>query len=393
MRKLTIPDSSIRKHRECVGERLQNYLDRLALHGAISWNVGGARIGTEERAKREKERDDLILALRSIHCREFFSRVARRFRDDDISVARPDVLMDFATDCLRWESSLERREPGARNNCRKVLSILFNFSAFVQGRKLVDAGVDGCILWTKRRDASYEWSAWHFIDSLGVRYCPYCNAETVGNMAYLASDGTRRLHQSDLDHFFPKSEYPLLSLSLYNLVPSCCRCNSRFKGSRNHLAERVKRGSLGVLHPYLDNFSDHFRFEYAPNSLNELYVKKNQKDGPLHVYPIGKHVKLAARYLREYHIAEVYRDFYDSELMAAIKSAALYTPSVREVLEAKYPGISEEELDVSLFRASSDEARFNRHRFAKAICDIRSCFLAPDSKFDLKVVENCLFDG
>lgn len=393
MRKLTIPDSSIRKHRECVGKRIQDYLDRLALHGAITWNVGGARMGTEERAKREKARDDLILALRSIACREFFQRVARRFRDDDITVARPDALMDFATDCHQWELSLERKESGAFNACRKVMSILFDFSAFVQGKQLADAGADGRILWTKRRDVAGEWSAWHFIDSLGVRYCPYCNAETVGNMAYLALDGTRRLHQSDLDHFFPKSEYPLLSLSLYNLVPSCCRCNSRFKGARDHLGERMKHGCLGVLHPYLDNFSDHFRFEYAPKSLRELYVQKKQKECPLHIYPIGKHVRSATRYLREYHIPEVYRDFYDCELMAAIRSAALYTPSMRKVLEAKYPGISEEELDVSLFRASSDKARFNQHRFAKAICDIRSCFLAPGSKFDLDVVRNSLFGG
>jgi len=32
-----------------------------------------------------------------------------------------------------------------------------------------------------------------------------------------------------LDHVIPKADYPLFSLSLYNLVPCCSSCNSKFK--------------------------------------------------------------------------------------------------------------------------------------------------------------------
>jgi|GEM_PF-1616643 len=35
-----------------------------------------------------------------------------------------------------------------------------------------------------------------------------------------------------LDHFYHKAEYPFLSLSLFNFVPCCYSCNSKFKGSR-----------------------------------------------------------------------------------------------------------------------------------------------------------------
>ncbi|MEN4760277.1 hypothetical protein ABEG63_08105 [Chryseobacterium sp. C39-AII1] len=35
-----------------------------------------------------------------------------------------------------------------------------------------------------------------------------------------------------LDHFLPKSDFPFLSLSIYNLIPSCYSCNSKFKGSK-----------------------------------------------------------------------------------------------------------------------------------------------------------------
>lgn len=36
-----------------------------------------------------------------------------------------------------------------------------------------------------------------------------------------------------LDHLLPQSEYPYLSLSLFNLVPSCYSCNSKLKGKKN----------------------------------------------------------------------------------------------------------------------------------------------------------------
>ncbi|WP_267402943.1 MULTISPECIES: hypothetical protein [unclassified Chryseobacterium] len=36
-----------------------------------------------------------------------------------------------------------------------------------------------------------------------------------------------------LDHFIPKGEFPFLSISLYNLIPSCYSCNSKFKGQKD----------------------------------------------------------------------------------------------------------------------------------------------------------------
>ena len=35
-----------------------------------------------------------------------------------------------------------------------------------------------------------------------------------------------------LDHILPKSKYPYLSISLFNLIPSCYSCNSKFKSTR-----------------------------------------------------------------------------------------------------------------------------------------------------------------
>ena len=69
-----------------------------------------------------------------------------------------------------------------------------------------------------------------FIDNanrLEINSCFYCESSFVG--IFELETETRRTFE--LDHFFPKEQYPLFSISLYNLVPSCTICNCRIKGS------------------------------------------------------------------------------------------------------------------------------------------------------------------
>ncbi|TCI62859.1 hypothetical protein [Exiguobacterium sp. SH0S2] len=61
--------------------------------------------------------------------------------------------------------------------------------------------------------------------SFKVEVCPYCNRNFISNYEKEGKSKTT----SDLDHFYPKKDFKLLSLSLYNFVPSCQICNSRFK--------------------------------------------------------------------------------------------------------------------------------------------------------------------
>jgi hypothetical protein len=75
-----------------------------------------------------------------------------------------------------------------------------------------------------------------------------------------AEDGKQKLAKLQFDHFFDKSEYPFLSMSLYNLIPSCAVCNQG--KSTGHL-------SLNY-HPYESAISDQFHFRVV-NPL-ELFV-------------------------------------------------------------------------------------------------------------------------
>lgn len=65
--------------------------------------------------------------------------------------------------------------------------------------------------------------AYEFLKRRQIRTCPYCNRNYTFTIAKNGDNGFSA--RAELDHFYDKSEYPLLALSFYNLVPSCHTCN------------------------------------------------------------------------------------------------------------------------------------------------------------------------
>ncbi|GEC72027.1 hypothetical protein SAMN05443543_107108 [Flavobacterium flevense] len=60
-------------------------------------------------------------------------------------------------------------------------------------------------------------------EDLNIKTCYYCNIDFVN----IFENNTK--NHFTLDHILPKSKYPYLSISLFNLIPSCYSCNSKFK--------------------------------------------------------------------------------------------------------------------------------------------------------------------
>lgn len=67
-----------------------------------------------------------------------------------------------------------------------------------------------------------------------------------------------------IDHFLPKSEYPVFALTPVNLVPCCSECNEkkgrkipwRIPGGSTHGIVNSKDNYVQLPHPYYDNFGD-----------------------------------------------------------------------------------------------------------------------------------------
>lgn len=88
---------------------------------------------------------------------------------------------------------------------------------------------------------------------LKIKSCPFCN----NNYVYYFQNGKNTI--ATLEHYYPKSKYPHLSLSFYNLIPSCYVCNSKFKGGEKHVGN--------VLHPYIEDFDHEATFTIDVDSL------------------------------------------------------------------------------------------------------------------------------
>ncbi|MEQ3530710.1 hypothetical protein [Pseudoalteromonas sp. XMcav11-Q] len=71
---------------------------------------------------------------------------------------------------------------------------------------------------------NYDYIIGHFgleiIREINLHYCPYCAEEPIESFQNF---------RAAIDHYFPKSKFPFLALSLYNFVPAGERCNSRYK--------------------------------------------------------------------------------------------------------------------------------------------------------------------
>lgn len=78
-----------------------------------------------------------------------------------------------------------------------------------------------------------------------VNTCTYCNRQYTFTIGKLSANGkTVSKVKPQFDHWFAHRQYPLLSLSFYNLIPSCGVCNSSVKGSAHYSLKTH-------IHPYL----------------------------------------------------------------------------------------------------------------------------------------------
>jgi len=87
--------------------------------------------------------------------------------------------------------------------------------------------------------------------------CVYCNRQYTFNIVKdKGKNDDERIARAELDHWFPKSLFPLMSLSYYNLIPCCKVCNSSVKSDTIWQLETH-------VHPYITTAVEPtFKFRY-----------------------------------------------------------------------------------------------------------------------------------
>lgn len=171
------------------------------------------------------------------------------------------------------------------------------------------------------------------LSSLHIKCCPYCNRQYIT----LWYDKDNKEHPTaDLDHFYPKSIYPLFALSLFNFVPSCQICNLRMKGSK----------SREILYPYEEDM-DEFSFlceslngtseslvdlwlankAQNPSKLLELYQlvlvdesNLDETDGE-----VKEHIDRIRRSIEMFHLEELYQTHLEVAINEMLKIRIYYS--------------------------------------------------------------------
>ncbi len=169
--------------------------------------------------------------------------------------------------------------------------------------------------------------------AMHVNVCPYCNRSYITRYEYNQSVKST----ADLDHFYSKSRFPYLALSLYNFVPSCQICNSRMKGTDDFF-------SKPHLNPYHSGFGDKVRFRLQ--SIRPLL--QNGTSPTVKLEPVqNEEIRNSISTFRLNEIYESHTDYIDE----LIEKACIYNDSqLQEYLES-FPGLfhSREEMQRMLY--------------------------------------------
>lgn len=245
----------------------------------------------------------------------------------------------------------------ARGNKKECIEKAFSYETFAgKGFKL---------------SSGKYWNNYSLTESIGISVCPYCNRNwinTVTNGKYVKENGEKRskVTSPQLDHFFSKTDFPILRLSFYNLIPSCESCNARLK-------KAIKFEYGKHLHPYDEGYGNECFFETSPNDYNAAIGIGLDYKIELNTRNCSDPLKIAR--VKENHdvfeIDTIYKEHADiiSELYRKKK---ISNKKYLELLQVQFPSakLTKEELYRLAFGNYYEEIDFNKRPFAKLTKDV-----------------------
>ena len=225
-----------------------------------------------EKEHQKAFKDEIVQGLKAKEDQEsrqdrkmFWEWCRKGVEVENLLIAKPDKLKIVTEDVdVKYKALLEENE----NELRKEVAKVFGYDH----KKLLDLA---------------KW--------LNVKTCPYCNMQYT---LYVHGQ-TKKLKMAkfQFDHFYDKADYPMLSMSLYNLVPSCASCN-----------QGKSKGKLGLeFHPYYAAIKDAFHFEvekpvplWEGSDADVLDIQMVANDG----YDLGE-------FNRMFHVERLYQRHKD----------------------------------------------------------------------------------
>lgn len=169
------------------------------------------------------------------------------------------------------------------------------------------------------------------IKDLNLDVCPFCNREYIFKFNDTQQKKARIL--ASLDHFYDKDTYPFLSVSFYNLIPSCSICNSKFKHTKNF-------HTMQHLHPYEDDFNKKAKFTHFFNVVdgeNKNHSIFSKERISLDLKLIDENDEKTRNTIETFRLKELYNEHKDI-VLELIQKAQIYNESYLDELMQNYEG-------------------------------------------------------
>ena len=157
-----------------------------------------------------------------------------------------------------------------------------------------------------------------YMKRMGLNTCVYCNASYA-----VATDDRKATFQ--VDHYLPKSKYPFLCISFFNLYPTCMHCN-QIKSKETTYNFCLYTKDPKELNPFKFSIDDKSIIKYLLSNDFEL-LKVNLKSDTL--------TKEAEEHFNFFHLGGLYSQFSD-EIEEIVWKAKIYNESYRNQLLAVY---------------------------------------------------------
>ena len=252
---------------------------------------------------------------------------------EKLLISEPKELYELNKDLMKKITGYYPDDPVEYKGNDKVkkLQEIFNYNTLISGNK----------------DNSYK-----IAEIKGRNTCTYCNRQYT---ITLKEDG-EFITRPQFDHWFPKSVFPLLALSFYNLIPSCSICNSSAKGEQICSFKKL-------IHPYKRSSREtDFRFSYLPDGKGgwkiDLYNLKGVEKDTFEVFKL--------RDIYNYHYKLEAKDLLD----LAIKNNGTYIEWLLNDMKEKKIAPSYEEAYRLLFGTEYDIKKVLDRPFSKLKRDL-----------------------
>lgn len=154
---------------------------------------------------------------------------------EDILISKPEDLKNI--------NDLLTRHTAYKNSLKPKIKKIFNYKYF-------------------KAKGNNRYDAYALAAKLQIRTCLYCNR----NYTLTVDKGSGKddkFIRPEFDHFFDQDDYPLLALSVFNLVPSCKTCNSTLKHTKKFLLSEN-------IHPYVDDVISQYKYQYLPYTVSAI---------------------------------------------------------------------------------------------------------------------------